>query len=300
VAALVAALPPTWVAAARASTLVDSPAARLAVERSLMGRLGWWDARGRPVLALQLTVKQATWQMQAPQRLERARRFEEYRAVALRGGAGHLLGLDAAAVPSMLASMWRLPWENVRKEPLWRLVLDALPTASRMGQRPENPTAWVCQCGARAPDREHHFWSCPVAQAVRAEMQRCVPGAELCRYHLWLAVPPCPSVRKVIWRVVVLAAIGAMRRAWGSLTAWRLEAVRGEPSLAAALPAGEQLGRAGRVAVAAFWDLLQDAVGGCSWPPGGGAGGIGPQHPFICCSVAEDWALNMPEGGVGV
>ncbi|PSC76482.1 reverse transcriptase [Micractinium conductrix] len=59
---------------------------------------------------------------------------------------------------STLKRLWRLPWENCRKEPFWRLIYDAFPTAARM-HLPD-----PCICGGAPADRQHHFWDCPVAR----------------------------------------------------------------------------------------------------------------------------------------
>jgi hypothetical protein len=56
-----------------------------------------------------------------------------------------------------------------------------------------------------------------MAQAVRTE--RGFGGALIELWHLWLVDPP-PSVCKIVWRVVVLAAIGAMEQ--GRKRLWSL------------------------------------------------------------------------------
>ena len=59
---------------------------------------------------------------------------------------------------ALLRRLWRVRWENQHKEPFWRLVYNAIPTAARLHL--DQP----CQCGAAAPaDRHHHFWECPIA-----------------------------------------------------------------------------------------------------------------------------------------
>jgi hypothetical protein len=59
--------------------------------------------------------------------------------------------------------------------------------------------------------REHAFWECAIAQAVSTQVQRDLGGALLQQWHLWLVDPP-PSVRAMVWRVVVLAAIWTMEQ----------------------------------------------------------------------------------------
>jgi hypothetical protein len=59
--------------------------------------------------------------------------------------------------------------------------------------------------------RQHVFWECPVAQAVLQEVQAGVPGGtQLLRQHVWLGLAPCSAIRLAVWRVVCIAALGAM------------------------------------------------------------------------------------------
>jgi hypothetical protein len=67
--------------------------------------------------------------------------------------------------------------------------------------------------------RQHAFWECAIAPAVRTQVQRGLGGALLKQWHLWLVDPP-PSVCDMVWRVVVLAAIWAMEQ--GRKRLWSL------------------------------------------------------------------------------
>lgn len=82
----------------------------------------------------------------------------------------------------------------------------------------------ACGCGwMHPPDlpaseraaawQEHCFWSCPIARAVVAEVQRGVPvlGGRLHRSHVWLLSPPADHILLEVWHVVCLAALSAMR-----------------------------------------------------------------------------------------
>jgi hypothetical protein len=121
-----------------------------------------------------------------------------------------------------MCQLWHLPWENGRKEVFWRLAYDALPTAARMHR--DQP----CECGSGPrPDRHHHFWACPVAQAVVAAVQAALaaaapPPAEqpapLLPANIWLARAP-PGLDARVWGVVCLAAVEAMNRGRRSLAA---------------------------------------------------------------------------------
>ena len=62
----------------------------------------------------------------------------------------HVLEKDQATLATLL-----LPLSNKGEEVLWRLILDALPTAVRLHKN------YPCICGAPAPDRMHHLWSLP-------------------------------------------------------------------------------------------------------------------------------------------
>jgi hypothetical protein len=78
---------------------------------------------------------------------------------------------DTSELFKLFKRLWRLPWDNQRKELFWRLSLDGLPTAARMHLLGE-----PCACGALAPCRRHHFWDCAVAQAVLTELHRGLAG----------------------------------------------------------------------------------------------------------------------------
>ena len=148
-----------------------------------------------------------------------------------------------AELQSALARLWRLPWENGRKEVFWRLVYDALPTAAHMHR--DEP----CLCGASGPrpDRHHHFWACPVACAVVAAVHAALtaaapadaPPPPLVPADIWLARPP-PGVRAGAWGVVCLAAVEAMDRGRRCLAAEVLRR-RGAPPAQPAGPRFTQL-----------------------------------------------------------
>ena len=62
---------------------------------------------------------------------------------------------------------------NVYKEAAWRLTLNGFPTAARMHNQQQSP----CEaCGVLGLDVGHHFWSCPVAVAVRQEIEGQLRG----------------------------------------------------------------------------------------------------------------------------
>jgi hypothetical protein len=191
-----------------------------------------------------------------------------------------------AELVRMLAGVWKLPWDNNRKEFLWRLVLDGVPTAARMHMGQES-----CVCGAAVPDRQHHYWDCPVAVAVRAEVQRQLPvGCALQQQHLWLGRLPNPHMHKGVWLVSVLAALLAMDKGRKLLCKWRLE----QAEAGQGPPMAQQIPVAANLAVATLWDMLADFVGLKLCPPKWLLE-VGVSHPLLAVQQygAADWVLRV-------
>ena len=166
-------------------------------------------------------------------------------------------------VPAALAAVWRLRWDNHYKEVYWRMTLDALPTAARM----RGPHACPCAAAHAEPTGlAHHFWCCPVAQAVCAALHGAL-GAPPTREAVWLMAPP-PGVHASVWRVVCVAALVAMQWGWHSLVGSRQ----------APLGVDFRVALACRVAATGFWDLLADYLER-GQPPRGWVR-LPPGHPF--------------------
>jgi hypothetical protein len=133
--------------------------------------------------------------------------------------------VDAAVTTFIgcFGQLWRVPWENGYKEVFWRLAINGVRAAGACQRYFSAP----CPCGVVGSGahgdcerlRQHAFWECAIAQAVRTQVQRGLGGALLQQWHLWLVDPP-PSVCKIVWRVVVLAAIWAMEQ--GRKRLWSL------------------------------------------------------------------------------
>jgi hypothetical protein len=136
-------------------------------------------------------------------------------------GGGRAVGVELGALHTHFAAVWRLPCDNRLKEPLWRVAVNGVPGAGGMDICFSGP----CACGVarvatvarRGPVegarklRQHVFWECPVAWAVIQEVEAGLPrGTRLQRHHVWLGVAPCDAVRLAVWRVVCVAALGAM------------------------------------------------------------------------------------------
>ena len=227
---LLAALPEEWVAAARTAAAVPAPQPppldpAVVLAGMLLPRLGWRPPGCVAVPLSSLAVRAATSLLVAGAADARVARYLVPFAELAAGSAPPSPPpspppppLPPSSPPLMelratLRRLWRLPWENGRKETFWRLVYDALPTAARLHQ--DAP----CQCGAaqQRPGRRHHFWECPVARSVVSQLQaaRAVaaapapPPAPLALPHLWLARPP-PGMHAGVWGIVCLAAVEAM------------------------------------------------------------------------------------------
>ena len=242
---LLAALPSSWVAAARGAAALPPDAQPAPLEPAvvlaamLLPRFGWRPPGGEPVPLASMTVRAATALLTAEAAAQRAARYLLPFAELATGAplpppppASFALpppaplpppaGSPLAELLAALQRLWRLPWENGRKETYWRLAYDALPTAAR------RHTDQPCPCGAaeQRPGRQHHFWSCPVASSVVGQLEAAMgvaaapapAPAPLTLTHLWLARPP-PGIHTGVWGVVCLAAVEAMahgmRRLYG-------------------------------------------------------------------------------------
>ena len=112
--------------------------------------------------------------------------------------------------------------------------------------------------GGQPPNRRHHFWDCPVAQAVVGALQQqlvgWVPGGVQPQHVLCMMCPEvvgvegARAVHKGVWRVVCLAALNAMdvgRRAANKLGVeqreQQAELAAAQQQQAARVPPGQQL-----------------------------------------------------------
>ena len=101
----------------------------------------------------------------------------------------------------------------------------------------------------------HHFWLCPVAVAVRAEVEGQLrafgmlpQGSALPCAAVWLAVSPHQQLHGLVWDMVCLAAIHALER--GRRAAWAVSDRLSASDLV------QQV--AVRAAIGAFWGALAD------------------------------------------
>jgi hypothetical protein len=249
-AELVQAIPLAWRHAVQQSTpqqLMQAPSTRQVWEM-LWPRMGWNRPRGTPLRLGKATVRALT-QLQAA--LHQVATRDKHKVFLQEAAIGLNLQVESMfpELHTLLRSLWKLPWDNGRKEVFWRLTLDGLPSAARM-----HMLGVTCDCGVVAPDRQHHFWGCPVAQAVTQVLQLHIPPQCLVqRINVWLCRPPSPGLHVGVWQVVCLAAVISMNK--GRQLLFKLST--SQP----ALSAQQRVDIACKVAVATFWDMLVDFVG---------------------------------------
>jgi hypothetical protein len=219
----------------------------------IVGRMGW---RFSPTLTAKLsdlTVQLATQLQMQPAAEQRARLHAAYEREAreqLLAGPPPAVGQPAdAATPSMpatLARLWPLRWEREHKEALWRLAVDGVALRGNAHIRGVSPER--CGCGGYGgagphpcSPRAHHFWECPVAKAVLAQITFHV-SAPITRANVWMVEAP-EGVQQCVWDVVALAALAAMERARVGLRAAagpRAAGVGAEGATTAAAATGEE------------------------------------------------------------
>ena len=150
--------------------------------------------------------------------------------------------------------------------------------------------------------RLHAFWTCPVALAVRGELERCL-GCTLHRTHLWLLdTPPCPGLFSEVWHVVCLAALNAIFH--GRKQLWRLHFHSHERGGHTQLTLAQAWGTSPRLpsrsyqaralAIADFWSRLADFVA-LADAPESWFGAVGPDHPFLSAGGTK---VNLPPSRV--
>ena len=115
----------------------------------------------RLTTALQLRGEGFFWQQNGARRL--------YAADALFGVGAILNDAQYAQVTKARArlgdamrNLWQLPWENARKEVLWRLALNGVPGAGEHDISQAGP----CPCGWAGPRREAEASAPPASSYV--------------------------------------------------------------------------------------------------------------------------------------
>jgi len=263
--ALMALLPTAWVIAAKnkftaaqqagrsISTLMHVSNECMSDARSSMcAHLGWQllvSHHMSTVQLTQLTVAAAT-KLQRLVAHDAIQPRHDAFVQSIRRLDGYQQHIQLPAVTSVLCRWWNLHVANVYKEAAWRLTLNAFPTAQRMGLH--SPCV---VCGVLSPDVEHHFWTCPVAVAVRREIESQLvifgllpAGTRIPCSAIWLARPPHRRLHRLVWDMVCLAAIHAFEH--GRRTAWAVSSQLNVPDIIETV--------AVRAAKASFWEALTD------------------------------------------
>ena len=249
----------------------------------LFHRLGWQDV---PLLhpierveiggvSRPLTVKSATSLLTLPYRIKRN---EAHALYAERAVANDLLpfGSEITRLQPFLKALqlvWKTPWLNVHKEPLWRLAINGIP-----GRHLHHD----CPCSQHKPCsfpsdkrsiawRDHHFWSCPLPQSLFSVISQSLSFPIQC-HHVWLLHTPHHTMHRGAWSIMATAAIAALDSARRYLIKCHLEDHDQDdgqtlitdfftPTSSPSSPARtcrSPLERAQRFAVERFWALLQD------------------------------------------
>jgi hypothetical protein len=367
VSAMVQALPTGWLSAAvralprtsvlRPGHLAERPMTgplSCAAVRAVVVRLGWSGVRGPmrvgrvsskpppPVLLAHpsMTVKAATRLQLGPVwAAQKACRMQYARDALAEGQASapcpEVVAAGLAGLEGCMHDLWQLGWENVHKEPLWRLCVNGIRGAGGH----DLPRSGPCVCGwegvvsraggtqeergecSRVAARDwrlHVFWRCPVAQAVIAELRLCLPAhVTVSCADVWLLrfqqdLGSTNPVNRDVWALVCMVAIEAIyhgfRCMWALHTAEQGVALDPTqtritdfmpPVHAAPTVARSASQRASRSAVAWFWCLLQDFVGLNLIPASWSA--LPRDHPFLGCATgagASHLVLNPPPGFV--
>jgi hypothetical protein len=246
----------------------------------LLDRLGWRLPGGGGAVSLaRLTVKQATL-LQLGELRQQRRALHSAFITDARG-----LPPDDAALEALQGTLERawctVRWENHHKETWWRLTVDGVPLVGNAHVRRPAP---LCACGApTAPvPRVHHFWLCPIAEAVIVEIA-AVGGVAMDRQRLWLLEAP-PALQQCVWDVVCLAAFAAMERGRRHANALATRGSHARPQLVAAACAA---------AVADFWGRLASFAAQGAAPRGWDD--VPPTHPFVGVSPGDrQLVLNCP------
>lgn len=288
---LAADISPAWQMAARSALVAAGGEGNQAPSPvdamgHIITRLGWRiPGTDHTVTLRKLTVRVATQlQLRAAQQ-RREELIADYVREAREGGPGstatQLAERQAAFMCGQQRRWSKIRWEAEHKETLWRLAVDGvpLPGNKHLSRMPRE----VCGCGGygnaageQCSPRAHHFWSCPVAWAVRRQMEGHL-GTPLAKHHVWLVEPPT-GCQPGPWDVVAMAALEAMERGRLALRT-ATGGGRVQQQQQQQQPPPQAVEQACLTAVARFWSTLQAfaalGVPECGW------GDVGPSHPIL-------------------
>lgn len=301
--ALAALICPSWLTAAgqgvRAGAAGGGSATAEEAMRIIISRLGWRvggaGGNSTAVPLRKLTVRVAT-QLQLGEMQRRRQQLKEaYVQEACEGlpGGSQVRAAKLEAFTVGQSRRWaQVKWEAEHKEVMWRLAVDGVPLPGNTHLR--NAPTEACGCGAfggvaelqqqQGSPRTHHFWACPVAKAVRRQIEGHL-GAPIGRHHVWLGEAP-PGCHEGPWDVVALAALEAMeagrvvlRTASGEGRRRLLGRARDATGEEQEDPSSQWVTTACTKAVARFWSALRSfaALG----VPKKGWRDVGHDHPIL-------------------
>jgi hypothetical protein len=145
-----------------------------------------------------------------------------------------------------------------------------------------NQLARCAACNVAVPGFAQHFWSCPVAEAVRDEVETqlrakgwLAADRGLRCDALWMGVKPHCSLHRLVWDMVCLAVVHAMNA--GRRAAWQVSHQLPTPDLVLVV--------AQKVARASFWSVLADFAASAVVPRRA-RNGLLPNQPFLSWSTA--------------
>ena len=253
----------------------------------IVSRMGWRIGESFTIKLRRLTVRLATQLQLKAAAQERARLHAAFECEAREQpppGPGSQAA-EASSVPSMLRRLWQIRWERDHKETLWRLAVDGIPLPGNAHLHGAQPG--TCGCGGfggegpqPCPPGAHHFWDCPVAQAVVQQIAAHAP-VPITRAHIWLAEAPT-GLQQCVWDVVALAALTAMERARAGLRAATRHAGAQQDAAPAGAPHEEGQPPVEVAKARAVLELWQRLKGFAELGvPRRGWGGVGPDHPIL-------------------
>ena len=296
-----------------AAAVLDHPerAAGLPSEETLrgqlVGRVGWRLGGSLSVKLSNLTVRLATEQETEERRARLHTAYEQdarehhsagpppaEQPAAISNTEAASDAAPASCVPAILRRVWQIKWEREHKETLWRLVVYGVPLPGNTHLNHLHPEPCGCGTygGAATPScspRAHHFWACPVAQAVVQQITAHVPGP-ITRAHVWLAETP-PGMQQCVWDVVCLAALSAMERGRMGMRADTRYIPGPNENVEAGAPTPVEVAKAR--AVLDFWQRLRGFAE--LGMPKHGWDGVGPDHPILAVA-GEHLQCAQPVG----
>ena len=125
-----------------------------------------------------------------------------------------------AIIRSQFQTSWRrlstLKWDNHVLSLYWRFVLRGISTHDqRASWTPPAPLYCVCSDPPCTRPRDHTFWTCPIAAAVRSALTDLLRSigvfTPFTQYHLWLLISPDPQrMPPYFWSVLCCITIASM------------------------------------------------------------------------------------------